>query len=250
MSDASAAVGRTGTAVRAGTRSFFRKPFNVVLLLVLPAVSIQLYGVSLSQFPPVGIFDAAGSLETTGRITGAVFATGALAGVLGLFQMLSARSADRRLTICGFSGLELLAARVVTVAAVGAVISAVATVTLLWLAGEPPATAPPVFVGLGLATLVYGLLGVLVGTLLPRELEGSLVLVILADVDNVFASGLFAIDDSITQFAPLTHPHDIVTAAVVDGRLATEHLLPSLGHVLVFGLLALVGYTYTVGGDA
>jgi len=243
-------VGRTSAAVHAGVRSFFRTPFNVVLLVALPALSIQLYGVSLSQFPPVGIFDVSGSLETTGRITGAVFATGALAGVLGLFQVLSARRADRRLAICGFSGIELVAARFVTVAAVGAAIGAVATVTLVTLAGEPLAAAPLVFVGLGLATVVYGLLGVLVGALLPRELEGSLVLVILADVDNVFASGLFGIEDSIAQFAPLTHPHDVVTAAVVDGSLATEHLLPSLAHVVAFGLLALIAYTYTVGGDA
>lgn len=242
--------GRTSAAVHAGVRSFFRTPFNVVLLVILPVLSIQMYGISLSQFPPVGLFDASGSLETTGRITGAVFATGALAGVLGLFQMLSARSADRRLSICGFSSVELVAGRFVTVAAVGAVISAVATITLVGLVGEPLAATPLVFVGLGLATVVYGLLGVLVGTVLPRELEGSLVLVILADVDNVFASGLFAIEDSITQFAPLTHPHDIVTAAVVDGRLATEHLLPSLAHVALFGLLALVAYTYTIGGEA
>ncbi len=243
------ALGRVGAGVRAGTQSFVREPFNVVLLLVLPALSIQIYGVSLAQFPAVGIFDAAGTLETTGRITGAVFATGALAGVLGLFQMISARHADRRLALCGFPDVELVVSRLLTIAVVGSVIAGVATVTLVAILGEPVSAAPLVFVGLGVAAAAYGLLGILVGTVLPRELEGSLVLVILADVDNVFASGLFGIDESITQFAPLSHPHELVTAAVVDGQLATEHLLPAGGHLLVFAVLSIAAYTYAVGGE-
>jgi hypothetical protein len=246
------ATRRTTASVRASVLSFVREPFNLVLLLVLPAVSIQIYGVGLGGFPEVGFFDTAGSVVTTGRITGAVFATGALAGVLGLFQMISARNADRRLTICGVRGVELVVARFTTVLAVGTLIGVVATATLVVLVDAPVSALPAAVVGLALAAVIYGLLGILVGSVLPRELEGSLVLVILADMDNVFASGLFAIDESITRFAPLTHPHDIVSAAVTDGRLATEHLLPAAGHVLLFGALGLVAYTAAVGngGDA
>src|SRR6056297_2943223 len=124
---------RITTGVRASTVSFFREPLNVALLLALPALSVQIYGVSLAQFPDVGLFDAAGSLETTGRITGAVFATGALAGVLGLFQMISARNADHRLSLCGFRPVELVGSRFVTVLAVSLVISAASTATLVAL---------------------------------------------------------------------------------------------------------------------
>ncbi|WP_440009366.1 ABC transporter permease [Halomicrococcus sp. SG-WS-1] len=243
---------RISAGVRASTLSFFREPLNVALLLILPALSIQIYGVSLAQFPELGLFDTTRPLEITGRITGAVFATGALAGVLGLFQMISARNADRRLSICGFRSSELVGSRFATVLVVSIVISAVAAVTLGILLSTPIGAPVVAFAGLVLAGVVYGLLGLLVGTVLPRELEGSLVLVVLADVDNVFASGLFDIDESITRFAPLSHPHEIVTQAVVDGTLATDHVLPALAHVLVFALLGVGVYSFTVanGGEA
>lgn len=245
-------VRRTTGGVSASVRSFVREPFTVALLLALPALSIQLYGVSLAQFPPLGMFDAAGSLETTGRVTGAVFATGALAGVLGLFQMLSARAADRRLALCGFRSVELLVARFATVALLALAVGTVSTVTLVALVSTPVGAPLGAFAGLALTGVIYGLLGLLVGSVLARELEGSLVLVILADVDNVFASGLFGISEDVTRFAPLAHPHELVSRAVVDGTVATGHLLPGFGHVLLFAGLAVGAYAYRVerGGVA
>jgi len=245
-------VRRTVAGIQAGTRSFIREPFTVVLLVVLPALSIQIYGVSMGQFPEVGFFQTTASLKTTGQITGAVFATGALAGVLGLFQMISARTADRRLAMCGFHGIGLVGARFATVAAASVVVSVVATISVTVLVDGSVEAPIGVFLGLVLASGIYGLLGIVIGSVLPRELEGSLLLVILADVDNIFASGLFGIKESITRFAPLSHPHNIVTQAVVDGSLATEHLAPAIGHLSLFVLLSIVVYTYQVesGGDA
>lgn len=242
---------RIPAGIRASTLSFFREPLNIALLLILPALSIQIYGVSLSQFPEIGMFAVAGSLTTTGRITGAVFATGALAGVLGLFQMISARNADRRLVISGFSPTELIVSRFTTILVVSLAISAVSTATLAWLLSDTIGAPLIVFSSLALAGITYGLLGVLVGTILPRELEGSLLLVILADMDNVFASGLFNIDEDITQFAPLSHPHELVSRAVVEGSLAIDHVLPAIAFIALFGILSVGAYSYTInGGDA
>jgi len=246
---------QTVAGVRASARSFFRKPFNIVLLVVLPALSIQLYGISLAQFPKFEFFTTAASLATTGRITGAVFATGALAGVLGLFQIISARDADRRLSICGIPPRDLLISRFATLVGISVIIAAVSTGTLVVLL--PDSVGAPVFafVGLVLGSIIYAMLGILVGSVLPRELEGSLVLVILADMDNVLASGIFQIDQRITRFSPLSYPHDIVTQAVVDGTFAGEKVLPALSFVAVFGILAVVTYSWTVepvatGGEA
>lgn len=242
---------RVSAGVRLGTLSFFREPLNLALLVVLPALSIRIYGVSLSQFPEVGIFATAGSLATTGQITGAVFATGALAGVLGLFQMISARNADRRLVIAGFRPSELVVSRFATVLVVSLVISAIATATLAVLLSDTLGSPLIVFSSLALAGIVYGCLGMLIGALLPRELEGSLLLVILADMDNVFASGLFDIDQSITRFAPLSHPHELVSRAVLDGSLATSHVVPALTFVVVLGSLSVSAYSLTIdGGEA
>ncbi|QLG51015.1 hypothetical protein [Natrinema halophilum] len=241
---------RVPAGIRASTLSFFREPLNVALLLLLPALSIQIYGVSLSQFPDIGMFATSESLTTTGRITGAVFATGALAGVLGLFQMISARNADRRLVIAGFHPSELVVSRFATLLVVSLAISAISTATLAWLLSDTIGAPLIVFSSLALAGIIYGLLGMLVGTILPRELEGSLLLVIVADMDNVFASGLFNIDESITQFAPLSHPHELVSHAVVEEGLGTAHVLPAIAFIVTFGLLSVAAYAYTInGGD-
>lgn len=242
---------RVPAGIRASTLSFFREPVNIALLLILPALSIQIYGVSLSQFPEIGMFAASGSLVTTGRITGAVFATGALAGVLGLFQMISARNADRRLVIAGFHPSELVVSRFTTILVVSLAISAISTGTLAWLLSDTITAPLIVFGSLALAGMIYGLLGMFVGTILPRELEGSLLLVILADMDNVFASGLFNIDESVTRFAPLSHPHELVSHAISEGSLATAHVPPTIAFIVAFGLLSVAAYSYTVnGGDA
>lgn len=246
---------QTAAGIRASARSFFRKPFNIVLLILLPALSIKLYGTSLAQFPEFEFLRTSASLAITGRITGAVFATGALAGVLGLFQIISARDADRRLSICGFPPTDLLISRFVTLIGISVIIAGVSTITLLVLVAEPIGAPAFVFVGLILGSVIYAMLGILVGTVLPRELEGSLVLVILADMDNVLASGIFQIDQSITRYSPLSYPHDIVTQAVVDGTFAHEQVLPALAFVAVFGVLAVTAYSWTVepveaGGEA
>ncbi|WP_436934368.1 hypothetical protein [Halovenus marina] len=245
-------VHRMMAGMTASTRSFVREPFTVVMLVVLPVVSIQVYGVSMGQFPDIGVFASAHPPATTGRITGAVFATGALAGVLGLFQMISARNADHRLTVCGFQGTELVAARFATVVLASLLVSVVGALSLTVLLSDPVGSPVGVFVGLTLAGVIYGLLGILVGSILPRELEGSLFLVILADVDNVFASGLFRISEDITRFAPLSHPHEIVTQAVVDGSFALSQLAPAAVHISVFAVASVLVYSYRVeaGGDA
>jgi hypothetical protein len=237
---------RNVAGIRASARSFFREPFNLALLIALPALSIQTYGIGLEKFPDVGFLGKLGPLATTGRITGAVFAVGALAGVLGLFQLISAREADRRLSICGYPAADLLVSRFITLVAISLVIAGVGTGTLVALLSDPVGSILFTFVGLALAGFIYAMLGMLVGSVLPRELEGSLTLVILAEFDNLLASGIFQIKDGITQFSPLSYPHEIVTRAVIDGKFASGEVVPALAFVLVFGLLAVLAYTQAV----
>ena len=49
-----------------------------------------------------------------GRVNGAIYSVAFFAGVLGLFQVISARQADERLRICGYSRSELFASRLYT----------------------------------------------------------------------------------------------------------------------------------------
>lgn len=234
-------------AFRASTLSFFREPLNLALLVLLPAVSIYVFGVGYGQFPEFGFLNLPTSLETTARVSGATFATGALAGVLGLFQIISARDADRRLSICGFPAIGLLVSRFATLVAISLVIASVSTLTLIGLLSEPIVSPLCVFVGLVLGGVIYAMLGMLVGAVLPRALEGSLVLVIVADMDNVIASGIFPIQENVTSLSPTSYVHDIVTRAVVDGDLATGNIPPAMTFFVLLGGLAVLAYTHTVG---
>lgn len=235
----------------ANMRSLTRERFTLGLLLLMPVLSIQLYGLSVGSIADLGLFETDVSLRTIGMVTGAVFATGALAGILGLFQSLEVRTADRRLVTAGYRRFELVAARFTTVAATALLVAGVTTASLDWSVSGHLASPTLTAAGLVLVGVLYGLFGVLVGSVLPHQLEGSLVLVALADVSAVVASGLFGIDDGLARLFPLSHPHDIVLEAAVEGSAAKGDALPALGYLAVAALLAVSGYVLVLptGGD-
>lgn len=228
---------------RARLAEFQRNPAALAMLVVLPPVVVETYGVALTSFPALP--SLGGQPATVGRLTGAVFAVAFLAGLVGLFQVVSVRAGDERLTLAGFSPRALLVGRLVALLAIAGV---AATVALAAMVRMVAVAAPAVAFGtLLLAGLLYGLVGVVVGAVLPRELEGSLVLVFLADMDNAFASGLVATDSIIGEAFPLFHPHALLEAAVLEGTLATHHLLATLVWLLALLSAAVLAYGRATG---
>lgn len=244
---------RLSTVTRLRLTELARQPLTLVMLLVLPPVVIELYGVAVASFPQLPYLGA--DPATVGRMTGTLFAVAFLAGLVGLFQVISARRGDERAAIAGFPRWELLSTRLVTMLTVAV---AGATIALLTLGATVDIEATVLaFEVLVLAALVYGLIGIIVGTLLPKELEGSVVLVFMADIDNALSSGLFPIDASmrlplvgsvgVMDFAPLYHPHELFVTAVLEGAVASGHLLPALGWTLGLLVIAFVAYGNTAG---
>lgn len=246
-------MNRLGTAVRLRIAELARQPVTLATLVVLPPVVVELYGVAIGSFPQLPAGNA--PLETVGRAAGALFGVAFLAGLVGLFQVVSARNGDERAAVAGFPRSTMLAGRLVTTLVVAV---AGATVAFVTFAYSVDVAAPALAFGaLVLAGLLYGLLGIVVGTLVPRELEGSIVLVFLADLDNALSSGLFGIDATtslpvvgevgVTDAVPLYHPHELFLAATLDGELARSHLLPTLGWVAALTAVAFVAYTRAAG---
>jgi ABC-2 type transport system permease protein len=235
------------TGVRTHTTSFVRKPLNLVLLVVLPPVVIVLYGEAMEAFSALPLLSSLGvDLGTVGRLTGALFATAFLTGIIGLFQVISARQGDERLVLCGFSRSTLLATRLVTVIG-AAVLAAGVSLIVLWLTVS--VSAPLVAFGaLLLGGVCYGLLGMLVGALLARELEGSLVLVFLVDIDDALSSGMF-IESSATipKLFPLYRPHELLETAVIDGTVATDSALGGGVYLAVLAVLVFSVYVRVIG---
>ena len=240
----------TGARLVAGTaahvRAFVRHPLHLVFLVVLPPVVIEVYGMAMASFPEVPFVETLPA--TMGRINGAVFATAFLAGLIGLFQVISAREADSRLQLAGFRHWELFLTRLATIVAVSLVAAAAAFAVL---AGQVDVAAPvAALAALALAGLLYGLLGVLLGAVVPKELEGSLLLVFVADFDDFLASGLANVDSPLLQLLPLHYPHELFTAAVTDGAIATGDALAALAYLGAAFVAVLLTYVVLTDGTA
>jgi len=244
---------RVWTGVKAHTTAFFRTPLYLVLLVVLPAIEIWFAGSALESLPAVAFPEMEASLLTTGRLFGAIYATAVFGGIVGLFQRLSADETDRRLIIAGSSPGRLFLTRALTVLVVTLGVATVATGALVWTT----AVADPglTFAVLGASGILYAFVGLLVGSVVPGELEGSLLLVFLVDVDVIFASGLLPTDVVVGELFPLYHPYQVLETAVVVGGLpeSGNHLSLAAGYVLLAAAVAVVVYHRSAsvagGGD-
>ncbi|WP_248905699.1 hypothetical protein [Halocatena marina] len=235
------------TGVRSHGRAFFRARVNIALLVALPIVMIEGFGRAMGVVPDLPFMEVVPADQ--GRMLGALFSTAFITGLLGLFQIVSAQQADRRLVRTGFSPGMLLATRLATVAGFGLL---VATVSFVVLYRSLSPNAPVIaFVSLALAGITYGLLGVLVGAVVPDELTGSLVLVFIADIDGFLGVGLKNTIAVKTLF-PLHYPQTLFESAALDGAVAVENVVGGLvyGGVLVTLVVLVFRQTMRVEGLA
>lgn len=227
---------RQGVAIGAAIRSFFREPTNLALLLVLPPVVIAGFALALEAFVGVPGMDPD---PAAGELGGTLFATAFLAGLLGVFQVVGAADPDRRLVVCGFRRWEVLLARILTIVLVGTAVALVAFATFTVLSDLEPASPVRAVAALVVAAVTYGLLGVIVGAVVGRELEGSLVLVFLADLDSFLAVGAIPVDTWIDDYLPLVRPYALLESAIHDGTLPLGDGLEAALYALVLLTLAL-----------
>lgn len=235
---------RLRTSVSSHVRAFVRTPLNVALLVVVPVLVVESYGTAMEAFPDLpGV--SAGTMAEMGRVNGAIYAAAFIAGVLGLFQILSAVQADERLRVCGYGRAELFASRLASVV-LGSVLVAGVSTAALWrtVTPESPLVA---FGSLTLAALLYGLLGMLVGAVLPRALEGSLVLVFLVDFDDFLSSGMLDVDSALVKVLPLYYPHALFRSAVFDGTVATGDAVTGIAYLGTAFAVVLAVYVRVTG---
>lgn len=230
-------TGRFVTGVRSHVRGFLRERVNVVLLVVLPVALIEGFGSAMGLVPDLPFMETVPANQ--GRMLGALFSTAFVTGLLGLFQIVSAQRADRRLVGTRFSAGTLLATRLATVAGFGLLVAAVSFAVLV---ASLPLDAPVLaFASLALAGVTYGLLGVLIGAVAPDELTGSLVLVFVADTDGFLGVGLEN-PVAIEQFFPLHYSQTLFESAALDGAVATENVVGGLVYAGVLGVLVVVAF--------
>jgi hypothetical protein len=174
-------------------RDLVRRHIALLLLIALP---LSFYLSSASE----------GQSATASGGVGMAFAVSGAA----LFSVLSSRAADQRLILCGYRPFEMLLGRLLFLGPLALVISALFSLVMA-LISDPN---HPWVMGLGVAAVALESVpfGLAVGSALPRELEGTLVLIGVVGVQ--LAS---ALDTVVSKILPFYGPRQLLQSSLSHG---------------------------------
>lgn len=211
------ALHRILTSAQLTARDLVRNRVAMAVLVVIPVVFFA------TVVATTGTRDIVFELATGGRrlltvsemelsllFIGMVSVSG-LSAFLAFVLVLRPLGADRRLVFEGYRPVELLSARVCVL--LGVAVAVAVYVTSLLLVLSRPSRATGVFLGFLATSLVYGTVGMLVGAVVRRELEGILVILFLVNIDaGWLQSPVFyahARNQALIRVLPGFHPAQI-----------------------------------------
>lgn len=184
---------------------YARRPLNVVLLIVVPVVFVTLSAGALADFA-----DILGGRATLGEVEAATagWAAAVLAGVAAFFHVSQSRDADRRLAAAGAGALWVVVSRLVSTLLLGGAASAGALAALG--VRTDLATSTRVVAATVVSALIYTGLGVLIGSTVRSEMNGSLIIVFAWIFDVFFGPAMGGTAEFLRLF-PLHFPTLVIT---------------------------------------
>ena len=197
----------SGLVARRALLDYARKPLNLVMLVLVPVVLVFVWGPTMAV-----ISKQNGGAGDPRRIAAATagWAAAALAGLAGFFQIRSARAADRRLAAAAHRTAPVVAGRLgaslglALLAAAGGLVALAARVGI-----SDPVRAISATVGIAVIYLAFG---VLVGTFVKSEMNGSLLVSVVWVFDVFLGPALTAGSSPMTRVFPLHFPTLVLTA--------------------------------------
>lgn len=237
-------------ALGMGARQYLRNPLFLILIVGLPPTFITLAFVATPDVPFIlNIAEAGAAVVTTvGMINlhGAVMVpmtVAFLAGILGMFVMLSARQGDHRLVIAGYSPNLLLVVRLIIIAGMSLVITAI-SVGVTLISFQPEQLGIFFFVNL-ISALQYGFLGAIVGTFLSA-MGGTYLIFFAPMIDVGLVQNPMFIRESAdlwVKFLPGYAPMEVLVDVSFSAQLDTvNYLLVSVVYLAVIAIVA--GYLF------
>ncbi len=171
-------------------------------------------------------------------------AVGLVTAFLAMNLVQRDAEASRRLVLCGYSPAEVVLSRlVVLLAVIAAIAAAVAAGLPLFFRPERPAR---VFLGFALIGWVYGAYGLLVGALLRRNLEGILLVALLANIDAGWLQNpVFyaeAQHQAVIRALPAYFPSQVSMAAAFTDHAVYRPVLGALAYGAALLALAVAAY--------
>lgn len=208
---------------------YVRNPVNLLLLAVVPVVFVIVVADSLAQVSKL-LGGQGPAVETASAGWAAAF----LAGIAMYFQTAATRDVDRRVVIAGLHAWRLVAARLLTGAALAVFASAVA---LLALTARTGIDAPVrVAVGTVMFAVIYIAIGAVLGTLVRNPVNGTIIVLFVWILDIFFGPAMGAMDKPATRGLP-TH---FVTLWMVDLPSGHGGRPGDLGWALLWTVAAVV----------
>jgi hypothetical protein len=189
-------------------REQLRAPLTFVLLLAIPVFFVLIFAGVLGQFSQA----LGGSLQTrSATAISAGWAAAFLSGTLAFFMVSSSRGADRRLGLAGLGASRIACSRIAAALLLGALVSAVALLTLWLRSGiaHPLHAAVAVF---SFAAIYIGI-GAIVGALVTEPLAGSLLVVLVFSVDAFSGPQMTGSGGFGAFFTPTRHAANLLIAA-------------------------------------
>ena len=199
-------------------RELIRRKIVILLLLLIPSL---FYGVThlttdLFAIPfRLAAVEGEPGLMVPARHIGLVFMGLASAGLLAAFLSMNLIQRNvqeiQRLIICGYTSSEIAVSKLIVMFLVILLLGCYIG-SMLWIFFEPQ-NFLLVVIGFVMVGFVYGSYGLLVGTLLKGELEGILLITVLANIDvgwlqnPIFYAG--ALNKTIIRTLPAFFPSQL-----------------------------------------
>jgi ABC-2 type transport system permease protein len=221
-------------------RQLLRNRVAVILLIVLPTLFCTVIVLTTPErtfplrFPAI---DGAPVIPVDDRNLSVAFIGAAavclLTAFLGLHLVQKSWETDHRLVFAGYTPSELLVAKL-------SVLSTVILITGVYVASLVSLYYPPdhfagMLLGFIAGGFVYGCYGLLIGSIVKRDLEGILCVLLLSNIDSswlqnphVYAE---ALREDFIQWLPGYHP----VQASLTGAFSDHTILPMLVDSFVYG---------------
>lgn len=226
-------MNRVTVAFRMGLREYQRTPVLLALLVGAPIYVIGLFSVVVPA-TEIPLYLASDTTVTAdlASVVGMYMTplAGALIGGLtGLFVMRTTQETDTRLVQAGYRSHQVVLARLFLIGGIGGLVTVVSMTTLL-LTGSTPELLGWFALATLLTTLIYGMIGVLAGSILDT-LSGVYLLLFVPMIDLfLFQNPLATETHDIAVFLPGHYP----LRAAMEAGFTTDVDLTTIGWGFVY----------------
>jgi hypothetical protein len=181
---------------------------------------------------PLAFYEAQAHHSSHAVVTGGIAMAFSIAGA-SIFAALTARPVDQRLVLAGYRPHELLLGRLVLLELFGLVVAGLFSVVMVL--GTGPSDAWALVGGVVLVAVMSVPFGLAVGTVVPHELEGVLVLIGVVGVQLTLES-----TQTIAKLLPFWGPDRLIQRSI-DPTIGAGAAVPVV-LVYAIGLLGAAAY--------